>query len=381
MTAANSRAHVDTAALINRLAEESGFDAVGICGASLPSEIGDRLNAFIDLGRHGDMQWLADRKEQRASPDALWPDARSVIMLAANYGPDCNPLDALERPDTGAISVYAQNRDYHDVLKKRLKAIARALVDATGCDVKVFVDTAPVMEKPLAMRAGIGWQGKHTNLVSRDFGSWLFLGAIYTTLDLAAAEPASDHCGGCSRCLDICPTNAFPGPYQIDAQRCISYLTIEYKGVIPHAFRKPMGNRIYGCDDCLAVCPWNKFARASREASFMPRDDLKSPALADLLSLDDAAFRVKFSKSPVKRIGRNRFVRNALIAAGNSGDRSLVAAVAALLDDADPVVRASAIWALGALAPEQFAAEKSKRAQAETEPAPKAEWDAFASGD
>ena len=269
------------------------------------------------------MDWLADRPERRADPRGLWPDVRSVIMLGVNYGPDQNPLKILEARSRGAISVYAQGDDYHDLIKKRLKALARWLVAAEACEVKVFVDTAAVMEKPLAQAAGLGWQGKHTNLVSREFGSWLFLGAIFTTLDLPHDDADTDHCGSCRACLDICPTSAFPAPYQLDARRCISYLTIEHKGPIPREFRKAIGNRIYGCDDCLAVCPWNKFAQAGRETKLAARDELRAPPLAELARLDDAAFRAMFTKSPVKRIGRDRFVRNVLIAIGNSGDAEL----------------------------------------------------------
>jgi epoxyqueuosine reductase len=295
------------------------------------------------------MDWLANTAARRTDPHVLWPDARSVIMLGLNYGPNDDPLRVLQHKDRGAISVYAQGDDYHDVIKSRLKTIARWLIGAAGGDVKVFVDTAAVMEKPLAAAAGLGWQGKHTNLVSRQLGSWLFLGAIFTTLELAADTAEIDHCGSCAACLDVCPTNAFPAPYRLDARRCISYLTIEHKGPIPRELRRQMGNRIYGCDDCLAVCPWNKFAQAGREAKLSAREALRAPALAELARLDDAAFRALFAKSPVKRIGRDRFVRNVLIAIGNSGDAAMAGTAEHLLDDAAPLVRGAAVWALSRL--------------------------------
>jgi epoxyqueuosine reductase len=299
---------------------------------------------------HGGMGWMEARAEQRADPRALWPEARSVIALGLSYAPDTDPLESLVWRDRATISVYARNRDYHDVVKKRLKALARWMVaEYADAGVKVFVDTAPVMEKPLAQQAGLGWQGKHTNLVSRTHGSWLFLGEIYTTLDLSADAAELDHCGTCSRCLDICPTKAFPAPYRLDARRCISYLTIEHHGPIPEEFRKPMGNRIYGCDDCLAVCPWNKFAVVHEEPAFAPRAELTAPKLADLAALDDAAFRALFSGSPIKRIGRNRFIRNVLIAIGNSGDPSLRETARTLCADADPVVAEAAAWAVAQL--------------------------------
>jgi epoxyqueuosine reductase len=296
------------------------------------------------------MEWMAETAARRGDPRVLWPEVRSIVMLAMNYGPDRDPLELLSRPDRGAISVYARHRDYHDVIKGRLKEVAQKLAARSGAEVKVFVDTAPVTEKPLAAAAGIGWQGKHTCLVSRDFGAWLFLGSIFTTAALApdAAEP--DRCGSCRACLDICPTDAFPAPYRIDARRCISYLTIELKGPIPREFRKAIGNRVYGCDDCLAVCPWNKFAREASEAKLAAREELREPRLADLLALDDAGFRALFSGSPVKRIGRDRFVRNVLIAAGNSGEAALVPRVRDLLGDASPLVRGAAVWALSELA-------------------------------
>lgn len=356
------------------MALDAGFDAVGITAAALPFATADRLKNFLLLGRHGEMGWLEDRAEQRADPRTLWPDARSAIMLGMNYGPDKDPLKALEKKSNGVISVYAQNRDYHDLIKKRLKRVARQIVEGTGAEVKVFVDTAPVMEKPLSARAGIGWQGKHTNLVSRDLGSWLFLGAIFTTLDLDANAPERDYCGSCSNCLDICPTNAFPAPYQLDARRCISYLTIEHQGPIPDEFRKAMGNRIYGCDDCLAVCPWNKFASTARESAFHARDELRAPSLSELVGLDDAAFREMFSGSPIKRTGRNRFIRNVLIAIGNSRDASLVSCVRARLADDSPLVRGAAVWALARLAPEIFKVERSARETAERDETVQREW-------
>jgi epoxyqueuosine reductase len=310
---------------------------------------------FIAEGQHGDMDWLAGTAARRTDPQTFWPDARSVIMLGMNYGPEHDPLAILKQRDRGAISVYAQGDDYHDVIKSRLKAIARWLVGQAGGDVKVFVDTAAVMEKPLAARAGLGWQGKHTNLVSREHGSWLFLGAIFTTLDLAPDAGEVDHCGTCSACLSVCPTDAFPAPYRLDARRCISYLTIEHKGPIPRELREAMGNRIYGCDDCLAVCPWNKFAQAGHEAKLAAREALRAPKLAELARLDDAAFRALFSKSPVKRTGRDRFVRNVLVAIGNSGDATLTAEAERLLDDASPLVRGAAVWAIARLDPQHLA--------------------------
>lgn len=296
------------------------------------------------------MSWMEETLARRCDPTTLWPDCRSIIMLGMNYGPDCDPLATLERSDRGCISVYARNRDYHDVIKGRLKTLSAKILSKANTlgldgDVKVFVDTAPVMEKPIAARAGLGWQGKHTNLVSRNFGSWLFLGSIFTSLDLHADEEAADHCGSCRACLDICPTSAFPAPYQLDARRCISYLTIENKGPIPIEFRKAMGNRIFGCDDCLAVCPWNKFANEAREAKLKQRAETHAPPLRDLLKLDDEGFRIRFSGSPVKRIGRNRFIRNCLIAAGNSGDASLLPKVEAHRGHDDPVLADAADWA------------------------------------
>lgn len=320
-----------------------------MAGADTIPELKERLAAFIADGAHGDMDWLAATAERRSAPQALWPDARSVVMLGLNYGPDEDPLKILQERGRAAISVYAKGDDYHELIKKKLKSLARWLTANAGGDVKVFVDTAAVMEKPLAMRAGLGWQGKHTNVVSRQFGSWLFLGAIFTTLELPADTPGDDACGSCSACLDVCPTGAFPAPYRLDARRCISYLTIEHKGPIPRDLRERMGNRIFGCDDCLAVCPWNKFAQAGREAKLAARESLRAPKLAELARLDDAQFRALFSKSPVKRTGRDRFIRNVLIAIGNSGDASLAAEAERLLDDASPLVRGAAVWALSKL--------------------------------
>ena len=341
-----------------------GFNAVGIADAQGHVLSGERLDAFIAGGHHGTMGWLSETADRRRSPRALWPQVTSIVVLGMNYGPDEDPLAILNRSDRGAISVYARHRDYHDVIKGKLKELASRLIaearrleadddagspNAKGHDAKVFVDTAPVMEKPLGEIAGLGWQGKHTNLVSRTNGSWLFLGSIFTTLDLRPDAPGADACGSCRACLDICPTSAFPAPYRLDARRCISYLTIETTAPVPRELRAAMGNRIYGCDDCLAVCPWNKFASAAREAKLIAREDLKAPRLAALLDLDDAAFRALFSGSPIKRIGRDKFVSNCLIAAGNSGTADLVAKVAALIGDPAPLVRAMAVWAFARL--------------------------------
>jgi epoxyqueuosine reductase len=337
-----------TSELTTRLtaaARTHGFAALGIAPASAAPLAGQRLRAWLDAGCHGDMMWMATTVDRRTSPAALWPEVRSVIMLGVDYTPALDPLRLAERGDCGAISVYALGGDYHDTIKRRLKALAGWLVAAAPAPLKVFVDTAPVMEKPLAEAAGLGWQGKHTNLVSRDHGSWLFLGAIYTTLDLIPTAPARDACGSCDACQRACPTKAFPAPYRLDARRCISYLTIEHAGSIPVEFRAAIGNRIYGCDDCLSVCPWNKFAAAAHDMAFAPRAELVTPRLADLLALNDAAFRAVFAGSPVKRIGRDRFVRNVCVAAGNSGDPALLVALAPLLDDPTPVVRGAAIWA------------------------------------
>ncbi|TPM51643.1 tRNA epoxyqueuosine(34) reductase QueG [Mesorhizobium sp. B2-2-3] len=362
-------------ALIDAQARRAGFEAVAVTTPDAIPLAPARLAAFVEDGFHGSMGWIAETLQRRSEPSSLWPQVRSIVVLAMNYGPDHDPRDLLARRDRGAISVYAQNRDYHEVMKGRLKEIAGKIVARAGGDVKVFVDTAPVMEKPLAEAAGLGWQGKHTNLVSRQHGSWLFLGTIFTTAELVPDVPEEDHCGSCRACLDACPTGAFPAPYRLDARRCISYLTIENKEPIPHEFREAMGNRIYGCDDCLAACPWNKFAKVASEAKLAARDDLREPALADLLRLDDTAFRAFFSGSPVKRIGRNRFVRNVLIAAGNSGDAALAGAVRALLADASPLVRGAAIWALARLVPEAEYAERAAAGlKTESDAAVREEW-------
>ena len=352
-----------------------GFDAFGICAPDSIPEAPARLRAFLDAGYHGDMAWLADRPERRSDPRVMWSEVRSVILLGFNYGPDTDPRTVLTRKDRGAISVYAQGDDYHDVIKARLKQFARWLVATAGGDVKVFIDTAAVMEKPLAQAAGLGWQGRHTNLVSKGRGSWMFLGAVFTTLDLPRDAAEHDHCGSCRACLDACPTGAFPAPYQLDARRCISYLTIEHKGPIPREFRARLGNRIYGCDDCLAACPWNKFAQAGREAKLAARDGLRAPALGELVALDDPSFRALFSKSPVKRIGRDRFIRNVLIAIGNFGDRELAPEAERLLADPSPTIRGAAAWALGQLLPpERFAALKAAHLAGEADDGVRAEW-------
>jgi len=332
-------------------AKALGFDAFGVAPADARPDLPARLRAALDAGGLAGMAWMAETAERRADPRVLWDEVRSVILLGVNYGPESDPLATLALRDRGSISVYARNRDYHDIIKGKLKELAGLLARRLGADVKVFVDTAPVMEKPLAEAAGLGWQGKHTVLVSRDFGSWLFLGAIFTSAALPADAPQAQSCGSCTRCLDICPTHAFPAPFQLDASRCLSYLTIEHKGPIPREFRVPMGNRIYGCDDCLAVCPWNKFASQSREARLRARDELNAPALADLVELDDAGFRALFAGSPVKRIGHKRFLRNVLIAIGNSADMSLAPLAEARLGDDDPLVRGAAVWAVRRLVP------------------------------
>ncbi|KTF69484.1 tRNA epoxyqueuosine(34) reductase QueG [Sphingomonas sp. HT-1] len=362
--------------LLKAKAAEIGFAACGIADADAAPRTAERLRAWLDEGAHGDMLWMEERAEQRGSPRGLWPAVRSVIALGMSYAPAADPLALAGEGEVGRISVYAQGADYHDVVKRRLKELARWLVEAApGADVKVFVDTAPVMEKPLSEAAGLGWQGKHTNLVSRSHGSWLFLGAIYTTLALAPDGPGRGGCGSCDACQAACPTDAFPAPYRIDARRCISYLTIENKGPIPREFRAGIGNRIYGCDDCLAVCPWNKFAAAAQaNLAFHPRAELTVPYLADLLALDDAAFRQVFAGSPIKRIGRDRMLRNCLIAAGNSGSARLLPPVVALLDDPAPVVRGAAAWALAQLDPALWAAERSARMAAEADADVLAEW-------
>jgi epoxyqueuosine reductase len=356
----------------------SGFDAVGFAAAHLGDEARAGLSEFVARGYHGDMGWLARTVERRGDPQALWPEARSVVVLGVNYAPEDDPLALVDDPEAGAVSVYARGRDYHDTLKRRLKALARWIERQWPGALKLFVDTAPVMEKPLAQQAGIGWQGKHTNLVSRQFGSWLFLGEIYLSLALEPDPPESDHCGSCRRCLDVCPTAAFPAPHQLDARRCISYLTIEHKGMIPVELRRAIGNRIYGCDDCLAVCPWNKFAQAAHEPDFLARAELTAPRLVDLAGLDDAGFRRLFAGSPVKRIGRNRLLRNVLIAIGNAepGDQGLVAAARLCLDDSSALVRAAAVWAFARLAPpEDYATERAYRSAGEEDPFVRQEWE------
>jgi epoxyqueuosine reductase len=335
----------------------------------------ERLQAWLAEGYHGSMDWMAETAERRADPRALWPEVKSIILLGLNYGPTSDPLATLGQKDRASISVYARNRDYHDVIKGKLKEAAGFLASKASSDVKVFVDTAPVMEKPLAEAAGLGWQGKHTVIVSRDFGNWLFLGAIFTTVELPVDAPERDHCGSCRRCLDVCPTKAFPAPYQLDARRCISYLTIEHKGHIPADLREGIGNRVFGCDDCLAVCPWNKFAQAGREARLMQRDDLAALPLAELARLDDPAFRIRFAGTPIKRTGRDRFIRNILIAIGNSGDPALAGEAVRLLDDASPLVRAMAVWAISRLLPpEAVAAHRNGRQEREDDADVREEW-------
>jgi epoxyqueuosine reductase len=365
----------DLKAALDHEARALGFDCVGVTDPGAIADAAKHFRSFLEAGAHGDMDWLAAHPERRADPRVLWASVRSVIMLGVNYGPDENPLAILEQRTHGAISVYAQGDDYHDLIKKRLKALARWLVATSGAEVKVFVDTAAVMEKPLAQAAGLGWQGKHTNLVSREFGSWLFLGAIFTTSDLPRDDTEADHCGSCQACLDICPTAAFPAPYKLDARRCISYLTIESKGPIPNEFRKAIGNRIYGCDDCLAVCPWNKFAQTGRETKLAARDELRAPDLAELARLDDAAFRARFTKSPVKRIGRDRFIRNVLIAIGNSDDKGFAVEAERLANDDSALVRGAAAWALSQLTePEKFATLAAKALGVELDETVRAEW-------
>jgi epoxyqueuosine reductase len=362
-------------ATLGAKAKALGFDALRVTRAEIPQETAAWLRDFVAAGRHGTMAWLEETLARRSDPRTLWPEAKSAIVVAMNYGPDEDPLAVTRLPEAGAISVYARGRDYHDVIKGKLKELAAQVAKLTGSEVKVFVDTAPLLEKPLAMAAGIGWQGKHTNLVSREFGSWLFLGVILTSAELTADPGGEDICGSCRACLDACPTDAFPAPYQLDARRCISYLTIEHDGFIESDLRPGIGNRIYGCDDCLAVCPWNKFAQAGREAKLAARAELNAPRLADLAVLDDTAFRTLFTASPVKRIGRDRFVRNVLIATGNSGDARLLPAAIALLGDAAAQVRGMAVWACRRLMDERaFAALAARHAPAEADAAVAAEW-------
>jgi epoxyqueuosine reductase len=364
----------DLAAKLKSRAIAEGFEACRITSAEVPSLPGERLRQFVSEGCHGDMAWLADTLERRVAPRSMWPQARSAIVLALSYTPDADPMKRLNARSAGNISVYALGRDYHDVIKGKLKRLAQWLARAAKAEVKVFVDTAPLMEKPLAELAGIGWQGKHTNLVSRRLGSWFFLGVVLTDTELAADEAETDHCGNCRACLDICPTRAFPAPYRLDARRCISYLTIEHEGHVAREFRAAMGNRIFGCDDCLAVCPWNKFAQCAREAKLFARDELAAASLADLLDLDDAKFRRLFAGSAVKRTGRDRFLRNVLIAAGNSGDASLLPQMKARLTDASPLVRAMAVWALSRLSPDEFVQERAHRFAHEDDAAVREEW-------
>ncbi|MFC7048874.1 tRNA epoxyqueuosine(34) reductase QueG [Emcibacter nanhaiensis] len=360
---------------ISRLARDAGFDTVAITTPDGMARAAGHFDQFLKAGRHGVMAWMADKADRRKSPLTLWPDVRSIIMLGMNYGPAHDPLERLDRRETGNISVYAKGHDYHDIIKKKLKQVARQIHRTYDAEVKVFVDTAPVLEKPLAAKAGLGWQGKHTNLVSRSHGSWLFLGSIFTTLDLKADNPEKDHCGSCRNCLDSCPTGAFPAPYQLDARRCISYLTIEYKGHIPAEFREAMGNRIYGCDDCLAVCPWNKFARRARENRLFPRPELEAPDLADLVELEDQDFREIFSGSPIKRIGRDYFIRNVLIAIGNSGNSACLPQIERKLAEQNAVIRSAAVWALRRLAEEEtFAALRQQYMDREEDGIVREEW-------
>ncbi len=369
----------NTTALVAELrtrANALGFGAFGIASAEARPDLREKLNHALAEGWHGDMEWMAETAARRASPVALWDEVRSVIMLGVNYGPDSDPLETLAQRDRGTISVYARNRDYHEIIKGKLKELAGLLSRRSGAEVKVFVDTAPVMEKPLAEAAGIGWQGKHTVLVSRDYGSWLFLGAIFTSAELPEDAPHEESCGSCRRCLDVCPTDAFPAPFQLDARRCLAYLNIEHKGPIPHEFRAAMGNRIYGCDDCLAVCPWNKFASVAKEARLQARDELNAPALSDLAVLDDAGFRALFAGSPIKRIGHGRFLRNVLIAIGNSGDADLAPLAEARLGDDDPLVRGAATWSVRRLVPERADALALDFLARETDTSVRAEWTA-----
>ena len=364
----------DPRIFIRKRAAELGFGVCRFASASDPWSAGEKLAHFVDEGRHGDMGWMETTLERRSHPTAMWDGARTAIVLGMNYGPEVDPRPGLDQRSNGYISVYARGDDYHEVIKGRLKILAGQIAARLGQEVKVFVDTAPLMEKPLAQRAGLGWQGKHTNLLSRTHGNWLFLGTILTAAEIEPDEAESEHCGRCTACLDACPTGAFPAPFQIDARRCLSYLTIEYAGPWPVEFRTATGNRLYGCDDCLAACPWNKFAQGASEARLHARDSLQSPPLARLLALDDAAFRALFTRSPVKRIGRDRFLRNVLYAAGNSADPALVAPVASLLDDPAPVVRGAATWALSRLSPERFETERQARAATEPDPDARAEW-------
>ncbi len=366
-----------TKAEIAERARALGFDQVGFAAPEPAPGVAESLADFLDQGRQGDMDWMARHAERRSDPRVLWPGVATIIAVGLNYGPAGDPLAILERPERGAVSVYAQGGDYHKLMKSRLKRLARAIAETHGARVKVFVDTAPVMEKPAAMSAGIGWQGKHTNLVSRQHGSWLFLGEVFTDLELPPDVAEADHCGACRACIDVCPTGAITAPYELDPRRCISYLTIEHKGHIAVEFRAAMGNRIYGCDDCLAVCPWNKFATPTGETALLPRAQLSAPRLGDLAALDDAAFREVFAGSPIKRTGRDRFVRNVLIAIGNSDDAALVPSAQGLLGDPSPLLRAMAVWALAQLLPAaDFTRLRARHADAETDSAVREEWQA-----
>jgi len=362
-------------AALKARAEALGFDAFGITRADARPDLPGKLHAALAEGWHADMDWMAETEERRGDPRRLWSDARSVILLGVNYGPEIDPMDLLKDKSVGNISAYARNRDYHDIIKGRLKELAGLLARRAGAEVKVFVDTAPLMEKPLAEAAGLGWQGKHSVLVSRTFGSWLFLGAILTDMELPADQPHAESCGSCTRCLDICPTDAFPAPFRLDARKCLAYYSVEHKGPIPREFRRPMGNRIYGCDDCLAVCPWNKFATISREAKLRSRPEFERPALAELVQLDDAGFRVLFAGSPVKRIGQARFLRNVLVCIGNSDDPGLLPVVEARLDDPSPLVRGAAIWALRRLDAKRADSLRLDRLAREGDSSVRAEWD------
>ncbi len=368
----------DTGKLVDELktrAEALGFDTFGIARADARPDLPEKLHTALTEGWHADMEWMAETEDRRGDPRRLWSAARSVILLGVNYGPEIDPMDLLAEKRVGNISAYARNRDYHDIIKGRLKELAGLLARRAGVDVKVFVDTAPLMEKPLAEAAGLGWQGKHSVLVSRKFGSWLFLGAILTDLDLPPDQPHAESCGSCTKCLDICPTDAFPGPFRLDARKCLAYYSVEHKGPIPREFRVPMGNRIYGCDDCLAVCPWNKFASISREAKLRSRPEFERPALTDLVQLDDAAFRALFAGSPVKRIGHARFIRNVLIGIGNADDQTLLPLVETRLGDSSPLVRGAAIWALRRLDPERAEALRLDSLAQEGDSSVRAEWD------
>ncbi|MEE2995586.1 MAG: tRNA epoxyqueuosine(34) reductase QueG [Pseudomonadota bacterium] len=373
----NSRVsdRLDPKTVIRNRALALGFDVVGFSGPD-NGDAGLHLKSYIERGFYGDMGWMKSTADRRRSPRALWPDVESIVAIGVNYGPAENPMTLQNFPDRGAVSVYARGRDYHDILKKKLRSLATEIAQSWNCEVKLFVDTAPVMEKPVAQAAGLGWQGKHTNLVSREFGSWLFLGEVFTTLELPPDAPGEDGCGACQRCLDVCPTGAFPAPYQLNATRCISYLTIEHKGHIPVEFRAAIGNRIYGCDDCLAVCPWNKFARVTGHQELQSYVHLTRPLLRDLMFLDDDAFRQVFSGSPIKRLGRDRFVRNVLIAVGNSADRTLLPDTERSLSDMSPLVRSMAVWALSRLATiSEFIEFRDKHAGGENDVNVMAEWD------